>query len=280
MRVRSPIEHLICHHLVVMSNKIATPAQTVTALLDRSARPNNALPIRTSFVQAKDSRGRAAGPGPLAAFVGNGDETGLDLNLLVRSVASGDGEHGYSVRQSSKVWARALQHCGCQITAAAVSKAWGRLEARKMVSRKRSRRLASVTVLREDGSGGSYSHPAEDHARGKGPSAGPTYFQLPFEYWVDGWSNRLTLPGKAMLLVSLSLPDDFALPVERTPEWYGWSADTALRGFNELARAKLLGKRRESRVAPLAPEGFTVSNHYTLLSPFDRLRVRPKRAKP
>lgn len=265
----------IWQDLSVMTATIATSKQTVEALLDRSARPNRALPIRTTFVQGKDTKGRAAGPGPLATFVANGDETGLDLNLLVRSVASGDGEFGYSVRQASKVWSRALHHCRSNISSPGISKASARLEQRKLITRSRSQRMASITILREDGSGQPYTHPSSDPK----PRQGPSYFQLPYEYWLEDWSNELTLPGKAMLLVALSLPDDFPLPVERTPAWYGWSADTALRGFHELVNNKILARRREPTIAPLAPDGFTLENRYTVLPPFDRIRPKNQQAK-
>lgn len=75
-----------------------------------------------------------------------------------------------------------------------------------------------------------------------------------------------------MLLVSLSSNGPFTLPVERAPDYYGFSADTAQRGFLELINAGVLRRWRERKVAPLAPEGCTCENHYTLLPPFDRLQ--------
>lgn len=150
----------------------ATPKQTVEALLDRSKRPKRALPIRNTFIQEKDNRWRSTGPGPLAAFVSGGDGTALDLNLLVRAVASSDNEDdGYSVRQAAGVWARAVAHCGRDVSIPAISKAWTRLEHRKQIEKARSRRLASITVLREDGSGEPYTHPGEDIDAGLAPPA-------------------------------------------------------------------------------------------------------------
>ena len=256
-----------------MNDIKATPKQTVEALLERSKRPKRAVPLRNTFIQKKDSRWRSTGPGPLANFVSGGDSTGLDLNLLVRSVASGDSEDdGYSVRQAAGVWARALAHCGSQISVPAVSKAWTRLERRNQVKKTRSRRLAAITVLREDGSGDLYTHPADDVEAGRAPAGSYVYFQLPFEYWLDDWSLKLSLPAKTMLLVSLSQGGVFSLPVERAPQYYGFSADTAQRGFSELVTARILRRWRERKVAPLRPEGYTLENHYMLLPPFDRLQ--------
>lgn len=169
-----------------MNHIAATPEQTVEALLERSKRPKRAVPRRNTFIQAKGSNGTSTGSGPRAAFVSGGDSTALDLNLLVRAVASGDSEDdGYSVRQAAGVWARALSHFGRQISVPAVSKAWTRLEKRRQIGKTRSRRLASIKIFSEDGSGQPYTHPARDIEAGLAPAGAYVYLQLPFEYWLD-----------------------------------------------------------------------------------------------
>lgn len=256
-----------------MNAVVATPKQTVEALLERSKRPNRALPLRNTFIQQKDSGWRSIGPGPLRDFVFGGDSTALDLILLLRAVASGDSEDdGYSVRLPAAVLARALAHCGSSISVPAVSKALTRLVARKQITKERSRRLTSVTILREDRSGEPYSHPGEDVDLGLAPTGVPVYFQLPYEYWLEDWSLKLSLSAKTMLLVSLSLGKEFTLPVERAPDYYGFSADTAQRGFSQLVNAGILRRRSQRKVAPLAPEGYTLENHYTVLPPFNRMQ--------
>ncbi len=52
----------------------------------------------------------------------------------------------------------------------------------------------------------------------------------------DDGCETLSLPGKAVLLIAHSLRPGFALPVEKAPEWYGISADTAQRGLAELVK--------------------------------------------
>jgi hypothetical protein len=52
------------------------------------------------------------------------------------------------------------------------------------------------------------------------------------------------------------------------PQWYGWSADTAERGFAELQNHKLLAKIQRRRKEPLSASGFGVVNQYYLLPPF------------
>lgn len=251
-----------------MTQQPATPSETIEALLDRSARPKRAVPIRRTFLQQGTS-GDGAVPGPIAEFVTHGDETALDLWLLARAVTSGE---GHDVALAAQTWARALEGCRSTISTPGVSKALSRLEGRRLITRGRSGRWSKVTVLREDGSGAPYTHPGDNSAAKPDDEGSSMYFQLPYEYWLDGWCAVLTLPEKAMLLISLSLADGFYLPVEKVPQWYGFSADSAQRGLAGLVRHGLLDRKRVTKKAPLAPSGLATENHFTVLPPFDRLR--------
>jgi hypothetical protein len=233
---------------------VASRAKTIETILEDSERPGR-TPLRVRFLQ--QSSGSSTAPGPLSRLVRRGRESALDLYLLALTLASSS---PYDVRRDSRYWARA---CGLATDAsgrAAISRNWRLLADLGLVSITRKGRLANVTILREDGTGAPYTHP------GKG--AGSRYLQLPFAYWRDGHSERLTLPGKAMLLVALSLPDAFPLPNERGPAWYGLSPSTVERGFRELRRADVLTAKRVPIEAPRAPEGYTIVNLYTLLPPF------------
>jgi hypothetical protein len=66
----------------------------------------------------------------------------------------------------------------------------------------------------------------------------------------------------------LSNPDFFPLPTERGPDYYGISADTLQRGADRLRRQNLLVIGRHRIIAPLAPDGYTYENRYTLQPPF------------
>lgn len=94
------------------------------------------------------------------------------------------------------------------------------------------------------------------------------YFHVPYAFWLDGWHLKLDLAAKAVLLIALSLSDDFILPLEHANSWYGLSSDTLGRGLVRLRRDDLVQVRRHRRKAPLAPEGFTWEHHYTLKPPF------------
>ena len=231
---------------------VATPKDTVEALLDSGNRRSGGVPLRKTFVQ-KGSR-TAPEPGPLASLVRNGDQRGLDTYLLLKAVASAP---PFNSHRSAAVWARALRYTGVSADEQTVSRIWRRLERLRLVTRSKHGRLANVTLLREDGSGEPYVLPA---------TAGDPYLQLPVAYWrdEDQWCSKLGLPAKAMLLVALSLPPPFVLPVEKAPQWYGISADTAQRGLASLQKHDVLKVARTPKRAPLAPKGFTYDSRYTL----------------
>lgn len=238
---------------------VASPQETIAALLGRSQRKGNAVPIRRSFVQQGPQRKPV--PGPLARLVRNRDERGLDLYLLLHAVASAE---PWDVTESASVWARTLGLYVPGSAESAVSKTWGRLEKQNLIRRARKKRRTSVTLLDEDGSGTPYRHPA-----GMEP-----YLKLPYQYWLaeEHWYQELKLPEKAILLIALSLPREFVLPVEKAPTWYGISTDTAGRGLRALRAEGLLSMRKEFKKAPLAPQGYTEQLVYSLRSPFTRTR--------
>ena len=76
------------------------------------------------------------------------------------------------------------------------------------------------------------------------------------------------MPELSFLIIARSNLDFFALPVERGPAYYGISADTLSRGYRGLRDKNLLEVQMKRIVAPLAPEGYTYENRYTLKPPF------------
>jgi len=240
-----------------MEKPTATPLDTRKELLRKSRRKNRELPIRKTFVQ-QGTRTKPR-PGPLADMVRRHDKLALDLYLLMRAVTSAE---PYAVRLSAAVWARALGLPEGVASQSLVSKAWKRLDRLKLVKRGKYKRLAEITALREDSSGAEYTHP--------GSSAGTRepYLKLSFEYWDRNYDQELSLPAKAVLLIALSLPDWFILPSEKACNWYGISADTIERGLTELQKRGILGRKKESKVAPLSPLGYTDELRYRLRPPF------------
>jgi hypothetical protein len=243
----------------------ASGAETRAYLLTRAKR--YATPILKDFVQSPPRRG-ADRPGPLSTFVRRRDLRGLHALLFVLAVtSSGDSDDGWSTTLAIQVWARALgltEHATDASAATAVSKIFARLEQRRLIERERHGRARKVrvTLLREDGSGDPYTR------SGKGNP--DRFLQLPHAYWLDDWFARLDLPATAMLLVALHEKPSFELPTEHMPAWYGWSADTAERGFATLEELDLLTKTARLKKAPLSPTGLTKVNVYRLIGPFAR----------
>lgn len=251
---------------------VASSHDTVDEIVRLSGR--DAVPIRNEFLQVAAGDGIWR-PGPLASFVTATDQRALTLYLLAVTKASGG---GFEVRLGAAVWARALglwDPTGKTATST-ISKAWLRIERRRLIERRRRKRMVEVQLLREDGSGGSYENPGAVQDR---------HFKLPHAFWSTGptadqrWYEVLNLSEVAMLLIARSLADAFRLPLESVPAWYGISADTASRGLKGLVDHGLLERRVVYKKAPLAPAGYTAEHLYTLRPPFGPKGVRSQAAR-
>ncbi len=229
-------------------------------LLERSKRAF--APIHNSFVQNPD-RSLTDRQAPLAQFVRNGDLRGLHALLFLHAIIS-SGENGWSATLPLAVWARALgttENAELPSASTAASKIMRRLVERGLIIRTHERgRQVTLTLLRPDGSREPYQRPAG--------TGGERYLKLDHAFWTEGWHERLDLPATAMLLVSLHEKPAFTLPTEHMKAWYGFSPDTAERGFTTLEEQGLLACRQKIRKAPLSPTGATTVNVYTLLPPF------------
>ena len=116
------------------------------------------------------------------------------------------------------------------------------------------------------------------YTRPQGKSPEDRFLRLTTEFWNGDWDQNLTLPAIAMLLVALKEKPEFTLPTEHMPAWYGWSADTAERGFKDLRDAGLLDVVQEQFANPLSPTGLSTRNIYRLQPPFDRDSITDAKA--
>lgn len=225
---------------------------TITALLGESGRA--IVPIRTTFIQ--QGHGKSTRPGPLATFLTSHDERGLDAYLLVHALASAE---PWTCEFGSVLWVRTLGIETNKEASArgAVSKVMRRLEERKLVRRSRANRKAVVQLLREDGSGNDYTHPARTDR----------YLRLTDAYWREGYFTTLSMAAKVMLLVALERDDGFYLPFEYAPDWYGISADTAERGLRELHNHDIL---HEWVPNPRSDTGWAPRWTYTVTGSFSK----------
>lgn len=254
----------------------ATPQDTRFFLIQRSGR--SFVPIAKSFVQNPNRRLKRR-QGPLAEFVNNGDKRGLLAFLFVNTIiSSGAKQDGWSTSLNIRVWARALGTVETAEDASAsnaATKILSRLVKRGLIQRTRRgrERMVTVTLLRPDGSGAPYTRPT-------GRDDSERFLRLSHRFWLEEWDKELSLPAIAMLLVALCEPPRFKLATEHVPDWYGWSADSAERGFKELADKQLLRVERETYANPLAPNGLSTRNRYTLLEPFDPDSIQASRPQP
>ena len=159
-----------------------------------------------------------------------------------------------------------------------MSRNWKFLRDIGLIETERAGRFVRARLLMDDGSRQPYEHIA---AGKKGKRlAGPGYLKLPYDYWSDHWYERISLPAKAMLLISLYQGDGFSLPYGKIPNWYGISAATGERGLRELREEGLLHRERHRRADPESPVGFSDVYHYELLPPFgprgEDSRVKPR----
>lgn len=209
--------------------------RTIELILARSKRTTRTVPIRRVFLQ-QDGPGTSARdrkiPGPLRSLVAKKQERPLDIYLLLAAVT---GAGDYSATDWSTTWARSVGLFDENTGGAAVSRCWKALKDLKLVTTERGvGRRTKVTKLLEDGSGQPYRQP------GDGP-----YFPLPFAYWETGLNTKLTLPGKAMFLIALSLRSlEFSLVQARIHEWYGINPQTVAKGINELIEHDVLEQSR------------------------------------
>jgi hypothetical protein len=132
-------------------------ADTVDEIVTASKRKAD-FPLRRVFLQRVADEGLV--PGPLAGLVKAGDLRALLLYLLLVTKASSP---PWDAALPAAVWARSLDLPlpGSKTARSTISKMWLRLERHGLVSRLRTRRLADVFLLREDGSGDIYTSPGE-----------------------------------------------------------------------------------------------------------------------
>lgn len=232
------------------------PVERVIAhLLHDSKRTGKAAPLRHLFVQREDRS-----PAVLARFVKAGALRALQQYLLLVALATAE---PFTVGRSAIVWHRALGFPETTSPSATVSKNWRWLADERLISTGRRGRLSEPKLLREDASGEPYTPP-------DGKRRADRYFTIPFEYWLDdpAWYRELSLPEVAMLLVALSQPDDFILPLDKVPAWYGISRDTARRGLRGLYQRDVLTRRIGWKETNFVEGFYAEERFYTLAKPF------------
>lgn len=241
----------------------AEAPEVIRHYLDRARR--NYAELNRDWIQ-KSRKTDGSRQSFLADFVRQRRETALEALLLLHSLEpvlrNGD-------PLAMGVWAAMLSEAtGHVVSANGASKAFGTLEEMRLVRRIRKGHQTVIKPLAEDGSG------ADWERTGTRRDAGQGYFTLPFAYWTSGFAGRLSLPGKAMLLILLAdtnYKSSAQIPIEKVPGWYGVSERTAERGYRQLTQAGLLMTKAQRVASPSVPGGYRIVRHRALRTPFSQL---------
>ncbi|MGW4694511.1 hypothetical protein ACWEO1_19260 [Kitasatospora cineracea] len=248
-----------------MADRVMSREETIRRLLDRSGRQDETFPVRCFFVQ--QNTGLTVGArrvgGPLAKLLRSPEA--FNLLLLVYAVTtSGD----FGVTERSETWGRAsgiymAPDGGASIR---ISRQWRRLEDLNLIKRIQDGRHTRIVRLHENGRGEPYVRPG-------GGYFSNLYFKVPFAYWYDKWDQRLSMPGKAVLLIGMSWRRrHFSLPESiATAKSYGISTQTLRRGIGDLKENGLLEDAGwEEYETGESATGYAHRKLYQLLPPFDQ----------
>lgn len=239
------------------------PETATTPLFQLAAVRRMAVPLRVAFLHAPNALG---GPGPLARIVRQRRSTALDLLLFAHTIWPLAGYEAIEAPASD--WARALGLEKRPGNRAMISRSWSWLEDQRLIVSMQRGRTRAIMLLREDGSGRPWQHPADE----KEP-----YLQLSPAYWRGGFARDLSLPAKAVFLVAVSLQRQdtpfFELPIARGAAWYGLSPRTVRLGLRELHRQRLLRIWTERRPSEQSPTGYTFDRRYCM-NPIETIAQR------
>lgn len=235
----------------VASSARPTRMELLVPMLNGTLR--GGVPVRRSFLQVKNPNSGGTLPGKLAKLAR--DESALDTYLLISAMASSS--EPYDTWFPSSTWAQMARLDNYAEEAAARAR-WAKLVTKlvdeRLVMRKRRGNKMNYILLDESGSGVPYMRPTK--------TAHGLWFSIPHLYWTQEFDKELTLPEKAMLFISLDQPDDFRMPADQVPAWYGLSESTAHRGFNGLVRRGILSRTSTQQPDPKSPSGWKTVIRY------------------
>jgi hypothetical protein len=214
------------------------------------------VPIRRRLLQTDMERPDGTRAAPLSTMLKARDTATLDAYLLIHAMASSSSPYRASYFSSS--WVR-LMEFDRGAEAAAASSRWSKTVTRlvdlNLIHRHRVGNVMEYFLRDEAGNGQPYERPTK--------LADGRWFSLPYQYWLDGWDQRLQSAEKVMLLIALDQPDGFAIPYERFPSWYGISASTAKRGLTGLVSRGILSMHTDFHVSGRSPTGWIEVRSYT-----------------
>lgn len=238
--------------------------------------PRKEIPVRRAFVNALENPG--AGAAPLAKLVARGGRGGLVPLKLYLALIWRCAAEPFSTTVSARKWAELLALPDPEtLGTRRIAKALDVLEDLDLVRLTRRRGDSTrITLLDESGTGEPYTLPI-------GRSGKYTYFKVPTQLWVEGYIQKMSASGLAMLLVLLEGRNRGGQPTwwstNTFPARYGLTSTVRSRGTSELVRYDLLSvnKRSVSDISDFRSQ--RVRNTYQLLdpaTPAEKPKAEPK----
>lgn len=184
------------------------------------------------------------------------DKNALDAYLLIHALASSS--EPYDTWYPPETWAQ-IARLDEFVSMEAAKSRWAKVVTKlvklQLVERRRQGNKVNYVLGHESGSGDPYTRPTK--------AADGHWFGLPHVYWTGGYDAALSMPAKVMLLISLDQPDNFRLPADRAPAWYGISETTARKGLQELEDRDILIKSSSFESDPKSPTAWKEVLRYT-----------------
>jgi hypothetical protein len=222
--------------------------------LDLRSVQRSTVPLRVAFLHLPQARG---GPGPLSVIVRSRRETALDLLLFAHAIWPTTAPD--PIAASASEWETAIGMPRRPGNRSMISRSWTWLEEQRLVRSFHHGQVRVIEVLSEDASNRRWVHPREHRE---------AYLQLPHDYWDGGFARDLSLPGKAMLLIGLSLQAPpatyFEFPLQRSAAWYGLTPQFARIGIRDLHDIGLLRTWVNRRNSSKSPVGVTFDRRHSL----------------
>ena len=226
------------------------------------------VPVRRIFIQKP--KGTTPTQGSSLSLLARGS-VALDAYLWIHALASSS--EPYLAAYPAATWvqlARLDKDTSFGAAKAHWSKVVTKLHTLGLIERVRKGNEMQYRLLDESGDGTAYVRPKT--------AVDGNWLRLPYEYWFDEFDQELTHPEKLMLLIALDQVEEFELPVNRAPSWYGIAESTAHRGLKGLERRGLLDRSSTFKVSPRSPSGWAEYFHYTLRGPFSKKAISDAQA--
>ena len=218
------------------------------------------VPVRRIFLQLPEKSGKSRGS-VLASLTR--PSSALDSYLLIHALASSSEPH--VADSPAATWAQVArldESASFESAKSHWSKVVAKLSALRLIESERKGNRVRYRLLNEAGGGEAYTRPKN--------SADGRWFRLPYSYWLEEFDKKLEHSEKLMLLISLSLPEVFSLPINQVFNWYGISEATARRGLRGLKDKGILARTVNHRVDPRSPTGWVEEFRYALQGSFSR----------